>query len=107
MSDSCDSMDCCPPGSSVHGILQARILDWVAISFSKGIFLTQGLNPGLLQADSLATEIREKPKECLEEYNIPDSEHRGRAVNQGIGAASRSWNSKEKDSFLEPPEWNR
>ena len=32
----CESMDCSPPGSSVHGILQARILEWVAISFSKG-----------------------------------------------------------------------
>ena len=30
----CDPMDCGPPGSSVHGILQARILEWVAISFS-------------------------------------------------------------------------
>ena len=30
----CDPMDCSPPGSSVHGILQARILEWVAISFS-------------------------------------------------------------------------
>ena len=29
------SMDCSPPGSSVHGILQARILEWVAISFSR------------------------------------------------------------------------
>ena len=29
-------MDCNPPGSSVHGILQARILEWVAISFSRG-----------------------------------------------------------------------
>ena len=28
-------MDCSPPGSFVHGILQARILEWVAISFSK------------------------------------------------------------------------
>ena len=36
VSDSCDSMDCVPPGSSVHGILQARILDWVAISYSRG-----------------------------------------------------------------------
>ena len=27
----CDPMDCSPPGSSVHGILQARILEWVAI----------------------------------------------------------------------------
>ena len=32
----CDPMDCNPPGSSVHGILQARILKWVAISFSRG-----------------------------------------------------------------------
>ena len=31
----CDPMDCSPPGSSVHGISQARILQWVAISFSK------------------------------------------------------------------------
>ena len=32
----CDPEDCSPPGSSVHGILQARILEWVAISFSRG-----------------------------------------------------------------------
>ena len=32
----CDPMDCSPPGSSVHGILQARILEWVAIPFSRG-----------------------------------------------------------------------
>ena len=34
MSDSCDLMDCSLPGCFVHGILQARILEWVAISFS-------------------------------------------------------------------------
>ena len=43
----CKSMDFSLPGSSSHGILQARILEWVVISFSRGIFLTQGLNPGL------------------------------------------------------------
>ena len=32
----CDPVDRSPPGSSVHGILQARILEWVAISFSRG-----------------------------------------------------------------------
>ena len=32
----CDPMDCGPPGSSVPGILQAKILEWVAISFSRG-----------------------------------------------------------------------
>ena len=32
----CDAMDCSPPGSSVHGISQARIMEWVTISFSRG-----------------------------------------------------------------------
>ena len=32
----CNSIDCSPPGSSVHGISQARILEWLAISFSRG-----------------------------------------------------------------------
>ena len=32
----CNFMDCSPPGSPVHGILQARILEWVAIPFSRG-----------------------------------------------------------------------
>ena len=32
----CDPTDCSPPGSSVHGISQARILKWVAVSFSRG-----------------------------------------------------------------------
>ena len=31
----CDPMDCSLPGSSIHGILEARILEWVAISFSR------------------------------------------------------------------------
>ena len=35
VSDSCDPKDCSPPGSSVHGILQARLLQWVAISSSR------------------------------------------------------------------------
>ena len=52
MSDSWDPVDCSLPGSSVHGILQARILEWVAISFSRDL-----PNPGIeakspaLQAD--------------------------------------------------------
>ena len=36
MSDSCDPIDCSLPGSSLHGISQARLLGWVAISFSRG-----------------------------------------------------------------------
>ena len=44
----CDPTVCSLPGSSVRGILQARLLEWVAISFSRGSSLTQGSNPHLL-----------------------------------------------------------
>ena len=36
VSSSCDPVDCSPPGSSVHWILQAGILEWIAMSFSRG-----------------------------------------------------------------------
>ena len=58
----CDPMDCNPPGFSVHEILQARILEWVAMCFSRG-----SSNPGIehrypaLQADSLPSEPPGKP----------------------------------------------
>ena len=45
----CDRMDCTLPGSSVHGILQARILEWVVIPFFRGIFPTQRSDPHLLR----------------------------------------------------------
>ena len=44
----CDPMNCSPPGSSVHGILQARILEWVAMLSSRGSSWHQELNPYLL-----------------------------------------------------------
>ena len=44
----CYPMDCSPSGSSVHGIFQARILEWVAMPSSRGIFPTQGSNPCLM-----------------------------------------------------------
>ena len=57
-------MDCNPPGSSVHGILQARIREEVAIPFSRDL-----PNPGIkprsaaLQADSLLSEPPAKPND--------------------------------------------
>ena len=50
----CNPMDYSPPGSSVRGILQVRILEWVAIPFSRRSFQL-GIKPGSLelQADSL------------------------------------------------------
>ena len=59
----CDPMD-----YTVHGIHQARILEWVTFPFSRGIFLTQGLDLGIepvspaLQVDSLPAEPQGKPK---------------------------------------------
>ena len=44
----CNPADCSSPDSSVRGILQAGILEWVVISISRGVFPTQGLNPSLL-----------------------------------------------------------
>ena len=44
----CNPMDCSPPGNSVQGIFQSRILEWVVISFSRGIFPTQGSNLSFL-----------------------------------------------------------
>ena len=60
----CDPMDCGPPGSSVHGILQARILEWAAIPFSRGIFLTQGSNLGLLHCRQILNQLshQESPR---------------------------------------------
>ena len=43
----CDPMDCSLPGSSLHGILQARVLEWDVIFLLQGIFPTQGSNPGI------------------------------------------------------------
>ena len=45
----CDPMDCSLLGSSVHGILQARILEWIAMPTSTGILPTQGSNLRLLR----------------------------------------------------------
>ena len=58
----CDPVDCSPPGSSVHGILQARILEWVAISFSRNL-PNSGIEPlsPALAGRFFTTEPPEKP----------------------------------------------
>ena len=62
----CDSMDCSLPDFPVHGILQAKILEWVAGPSFRGIFLAQGSSPCLLhllhwQVDSLPPAPPGKP----------------------------------------------
>ena len=58
----CDPVDCSLPGSSVHGILQARILEWVAISFSRGSSSGIEPRPPALEADALTSEPPGKPR---------------------------------------------
>ena len=61
-----DPMDCSPSGSSVHGILQARILEWIAIPFSRDL-----PNPGIklgfpaLQVDSLPSKPPGSAEGCV------------------------------------------
>ena len=89
----CNPVDCSLPGSSVHGILQARILEWIAVSFSRGSSLPWSLlkfmsvesvmlsnhlilcHP-LLLLPSIFPSIRVFPKElalCIRQPNIEAS----------------------------------
>ena len=51
---------CSLPGFSVHGISQAKILEWVALSFSGGMFQTQELNPGLLHCRWILYQLNQQ-----------------------------------------------
>ena len=52
----CNAMDCSPPGESVHGILQARILEWIAMPSSRDL-LDPGMEPMSLVSPALAGEF--------------------------------------------------
>ena len=74
----CDPVDCSLPDSSVHGILQARILDWVAISFS-GDLPNPGIKPKspALQADSLPIRYQEL-------FTLPKIRNHCRVLSRGV-----------------------
>ena len=76
-------MDCSLPDFSVHGFLQARVLEWVAIFLLQGIFLTQGLNPGLLhwQEGSLPLVPPGKPLYTLQLDEEPETPRATREVS--------------------------
>ena len=64
-----NSMDCSLPGSSVHGLLQVRMLKWITISFS-GDLLDPGIKPRspALQADSFPYEPPGKPNAYFSKF---------------------------------------
>ena len=83
----CDPVDCSPPGSSVHGILQARILAWVAIALLQGIFPTQGSNPYLLHCRRILY--------CLRHQRSPDGGNSCRQFLKTHGIQTSSVNPKQ------------
>ena len=80
-------MDCSPPGSSVHAILQARILEWVAMLSSRGIFPTQGWNPHLvsptLAGGFIATSASWEAQASLEDRYSAYHKHSGNQHTSG------------------------
>ena len=80
----CDPMNYSPPGSSVHGILQARRLEWVAMPSSRGIFQTQGLNLGLLQSEP-SGKGGQLNLICNEELKLIRKREREKKKNQTVG----------------------
>ena len=105
-------MDCSPPGSSVHGISQARILEWVAISSSRGsswpgdrthLFCVSCIPGGFFTA----WVIREAHFVSLEEENILNKsckETHGSLGNVLLGSVTCTWiqsNDRIKKSTLE------
>ena len=67
------NMDCSPPGSSVHGICQARIREWIAISFSKGSSPPRGQAHQMhlhWQMDSLPLSHHGSPNRYVTKWNI-------------------------------------
>ena len=86
-------MDCSLPGSSVHGILQTRILEWVVISFFQGIFPTPGIElwSPALQTDSLPSE---PPG-----WEVKDSQTEGTLIS----TPSQHWPRRHPDAAIDSP----
>ena len=75
----CDPMDCSPPGSSVHRILQARILEWVAMPSSRASFLprdqTRVSSISCIAGEFFTTEPPGKPTPCWSLFVLPSTQN--------------------------------
>ena len=95
----CDRMDCSPPGSSVCGILQARIVEWVAIPFSRrspqSIFPIQGKNLGLLHCRQILYRLSPQGSPSLGNLTLNCSEASPDTLNPFSGS---SWHPENASS---------
>ena len=97
----CDPMDCSPPCSSAHGILQARILEWVVIS-SPGDIPDPGMEPVSLMSPALAlgfftTRTTWEAQGVLGALQLASTYSRrniytGKKSVMGSGSSRRTWN---------------
>ena len=103
VSDSCDPMDCSPPGSSVHGILQARILEWVAIGMGFKSAASRALCPELWTA-SFRWEVG-PPPQLTNQIPPPWSGDQGAQskIKQAALTALSLWVMCQ--SYFEQPQW--
>ena len=68
----CNPMDCSPPGSSLHGISQARILEWVAVSFSRGFSWPRGQTQVSCTVGRLFMDWPTREAQCGLDYGKKD-----------------------------------
>ena len=109
----CSAIDCSPPGSSVHGIFQARILEWVAISFSRGSFQPRNqTHVSCLAGRFFTTEPPGKPSYLYSTiFKKGESWHsiqrqRGKQVKEAFLCMERG-TGKKRGGKWQTPKWSR
>ena len=91
-----DPMDCSPPGSSIHGIFQARVLEWGAIAFSNSILLYVNL----LQSDYQTTGVIPLTSNCIQPPGISLEGMMLKLKLQYFGPLMKTVDSLEKTLML-------
>ena len=86
----CDPMDCSPPGFSVHGILQGRILEWVA-SPPPGDLPDPGMEPKSLMSPVLAAAAAKSHQSCPSPCDPVDGSPPGSSVPGILQARTLEW----------------
>ena len=94
----CDPMDCSPPGSSVRGILQAGILEWVAIPFSRGSSQPNRSNTSLLHFGQILHHLSHQGSPLVPQVGIKPlcPVFQGRFLTTGPRGKSQSLHLKSK-----------
>ena len=120
----CDPMDCSLPGSSVHGISQTRVLEGVAISFSRGSsrcrdqiappalagrFFTTGATCGEGNGTPLQCSCLENPRDrgawWAADYGVAQSRTRPKWFSSSSSSSSATWETKTDGSKFITGEW--